>query len=190
MMKHSKILFLFLALSFIFVIAGIAQEKAEETVTCPVSGEVMKKSEVKVSYEFEGKTFYFCCEDAKEKFIKSPEKYLKKKAKMMHKEHTHGEETHMYKKAEMMHKEHTHGEETHMYKKGEEEHCCPMMCFMDSKDVEVSFEKMEDGIAVKITSKNADVVKKIHAMVIKIKGKHEHEEEHSKKETKKKEPKK
>ncbi len=171
MMKHSKILFLFLALSFIFVIAGIAQEKAEETVTCPVSGEVMKKSEVKVSYEFEGKTFYFCCEDAKEKFIKSPEKYLKKKA-------------------EMMHKEHTHGEETHMYKKGEEEHCCPMMCFMDSKDVEVSFEKTEDGIAVKITSKNADVVKKIHEMVIKIKGKHEHEEEHSKKETKKKEAKK
>ena len=170
-MKHSKILLLFLALSFIFVLAGITQEKAEETVTCPVSGKVMKKSEAKVSYEFEGKTFYFCCENAKEKFIKSPEKYLKKKA-------------------EMMHKEHTHGEETHMQEKGEEEHCCPMMCFMDSKDVEVSVKKMEDGIAVKITSKNADVVKKIHEMVIKMKGKHENKEEQSKKETKKKEVKK
>jgi len=166
MMKHSKILLLFLALFFIFVIAGIAQEKAEETVTCPVSGKVMKKSEAKVSYEFEGKTFYFCCENAKEKFIKSPEKYLKKKA-------------------EMMHKEQTHGEETHMHKKGEEEHCCPMMCFMDSKDVEVSVEKMEDGIAVKITSKNPDFVKKIHEMAVKMKSEHEHKEEQSKKEIKK-----
>jgi len=183
MMKHSKILFLFLAISFIFVLAGTAQEKAQETVTCSVSGKVMKKSEAKVSYEFEGKTFYFCCEDAKEKFIKSPEEYLKKKAEMMHKEHTHGEETHMQKEGEE--KEHAH-----MQKEGEEEHCCPMMCFMDSKDVEVSVKKMEDGIAVKITSKNADVVKKIHEMVIKMEGKHEHKEEHSKKETKKKEIKK
>ena len=165
MMKHSKFLLLFVAISFFFVIAGIAQEKAEETVTCPVSGKVMKKSEAKVSYEYEGKTFYFCCENDKEKFIKSPEKYLKKKA-------------------EMMHKEQTHGEETPMHEKGEEEHSCAMMCLMDSKDVEVSVEKMEDGIAVKITSKNADAVKKIHEMGIKMKDKHEL------KETKKKEVKK
>ena len=169
MIRLSKTLLLFLALIFIFVIAGIAQEKAEETVTCPVSGKVMKKSEAKVSYEYEGKTFYFCCENDKEKFIKSPEKYLKKKAEMMHKEHMHGEETHMHKEGEE--KEHAH-----MHAKGEEEHCCPMMCFMDSKDVEVSVEKMEDGIAVKITSKNADVVKNIHEMAIKMKGKHEHKE--------------
>ncbi len=177
-MKHSKMLLLFLALSFIFVIVVIAQEKAEETVTCPVSGKVMKKSEAKVSYEFEGKTFYFCCEDAKEKFIKSPEEYLKKKAEMMHKEQTHSEETHMHKECEE--KEHAH-----MHEKGEEEHSCAMMGLMDSKDIEVSVEKMEDGIAVKITSKNADVVKKIHEIAVKIKSEHKHKEEHSKKEIKK-----
>ncbi len=170
MMKHSKILLLFLALSFIFVIVVIAQEKAEETVTCPVSGKVMKKSEAKVSYEFKGKTFYFCCEDAKEKFIKSPEKYLKKKAEMMHKEQMHGEETHMHKEGE--------GEHAHM------------MGLMDSKDVEIAIKKLEDGITVKITSKNQDFVKKIHEMAVKMKSKHEQKEEHSKKETKKKEVKK
>ena len=174
MMKHSKILLLFLTLAFIFVIAGIAQEKAEETVTCPVSGKVMKKSEAKVSYEFKGKTFYFCCEDAKEKFIKSPEKYLKKKAEMMHKEHTHGEETHMHKKGEE--KEHAH-----VHEKGEAEHSCPMMHLMDSNEIEISVKKTEDGIAVKITSKNADVVKKIHEMLTKMKGKHEQKKNTQKK---------
>ncbi len=182
MMKHSKILLLFLALSFIFVIVVIAQEKAEETVTCPVSGKVMKKSEAKVNYEFKGKTFYFCCEDAKEKFIKSPEKYLKKKAEMMHKEQTHGEETHMHKEGEE--KEHFL-----MHKEGEEEHA-HMMGLMDSKDVEMAIKKLEDGITVKITSKNPDFVKKIHEMAVKMKSKHEQKEEHSKKETKKKEVKK
>jgi YHS domain-containing protein len=177
-MRHSKTLLLFLALSFIFVIVGIAQEKAEETVTCPVSGKVMKKSEAKVSYEFEGKTFYFCCEDAKEKFIKSPEEYLKKKAEMMHKEQTHGEETHMHKKGEE--KEHAH-----MHEKGEEEHSCAMKDFMDSKDVEIAIKKLEDGIAVTITSKNPDFVKKIHEMAVKMKSEHEHKEEHKKKEIKK-----
>lgn len=49
--------------------AGIQQK------TCPVMGEPIDKS---VSLQYKGKTIYFCCDGCKEKFLKSPEKYLKK----------------------------------------------------------------------------------------------------------------
>jgi len=77
-MKPSKILTLLIGFVFVLVLTGIAQQKPEETVTCPVSGEVMKKSEAKASYDYKEKTYYFCCESCKEKFMKDPEKYLQK----------------------------------------------------------------------------------------------------------------
>ncbi|GAI94587.1 unnamed protein product [marine sediment metagenome] len=40
---------------------------------------------------------------------------------------------------------------------------------MSCKDVEVNIENIKDGIAVKVTSKNADVVKKIQEMSAKMK---------------------
>jgi Cu+-exporting ATPase len=52
-------------------------KECEDVVTCPVSGEKVKKSEA-VSAEYEGKTFYFGCEGCKAKFLKDPEKYIKK----------------------------------------------------------------------------------------------------------------
>ena len=61
MTKHSKILVLFSAFFFVLVLIGTAQEQAGETVTCPVTGHEFKKSEAKVTYEHEGKTYYFCC---------------------------------------------------------------------------------------------------------------------------------
>lgn len=54
-------------------------QKAEEMVTCPVSGETIKKSEAADSHEYNGKTYYFCCPNCKEKFLENPEKYAKKK---------------------------------------------------------------------------------------------------------------
>jgi len=36
----------------------------------------VKKSEALV-YEYNGKTYYFCCAGNKEKFTKNPEKYIK-----------------------------------------------------------------------------------------------------------------
>ena len=77
-MKRSKALSMLIGFVFVLVLAGIAQQKAEETVTCPVSGEVVKKSEAKASYDYKGKTYYFCCNDCKEKFMKDPEKYIQK----------------------------------------------------------------------------------------------------------------
>ncbi len=187
MTKHSKILAFFMVFAFILVASGIGQLQAGEKVVCAGCGHEMKKSEAKISHEYKGKTYYFCCEGCKEKFEKNPEEYLKKKAemkevytcsmhpkvksdkpgkcpecgmklekkKMMHKEHMDKE--HMHK--EMMHKEHMDKEM--MHKKGEEKACCPMMEMMSHKDIEMKIENLKDGIAVKITSKNADVVKKL-----------------------------
>jgi len=44
-----------------------------------------------------------------------------------------------------------------------------MMGLMGSKDIEVNVENLENGVAVKITSKNADVVKKIQEGAVKMK---------------------
>ena len=75
-MKHSR-LFVFL-LAFVFVMAGGIYLQAEEMVVCPVSGKEIKKAEAKVSHEYEGKTYYFCCEICKKTFIENPEKYTHK----------------------------------------------------------------------------------------------------------------
>jgi len=189
MTKHSKILVLFLAFFFVLVLIGTAQEQAEETVVCPVCDHEFKKSEAKVTYEHEGKTYYFCCEGCKEKFVKNPEKFLKKKAEMkevytcpMHPEVKSDKlgkcpkcgmklEKKMipmeHMKAHMQEEKMMHEEHTHM--KGEEKACCPMMGMMSGKDVEMNVENLKDGIAVKITSKNADVAKKIQEMAAKMK---------------------
>jgi YHS domain-containing protein len=191
MTKHSKILALFLAFSFVVVLAGIAQAQAEETVVCPVSGKEIKKSEAKVSYEHEGKTYYFCCEMCKEKFMKNPEKCIQKKAEMkevytcpMHpkvKLDKPGKcpecgmklEKKMMHKEMMMHKKKmilkVHMDKEHMEMEHKEKACYPMMEMMSLKDVEMNVENLKDGIAVKITSKNADVVKKLQEMSAKMK---------------------
>jgi len=189
MTKHSRILALFLAFSFVFVLAGIAQLQAEDTVVCAVSGKEMKKSEAKISYEYKGKTYYFCCDMCKEKFVKNPEEYLKKKAEMkevytcpMHpkvKSDKPGKcpECGMKLEKKMMPMEHMKAhmheekmmQKEHMYKKGEEKACCSMMGVMSHKDVEMNVENLKDGIAVKLTSKNADVVKKLQEMSAKMK---------------------
>jgi YHS domain-containing protein len=75
MTKLAKILVLIMAVSFVFVMVTAADQKADETVKCPVSGKEMKKSEAKATYEYEGKTHYFCCENCKEAFLKDPDKY-------------------------------------------------------------------------------------------------------------------
>jgi YHS domain-containing protein len=183
MTKHSKVLTLFLAFSFVISLAAIAQQ-AEETVVCPVSGKEIKKSEAKITYEYTGKTYYFCCEKCKEAFIENPEKYTQKKAEAktvytcpMHPEVKSDKpgkcpecgmklEKKMMPKEKMMHKEHMHA---YMHKKAEKKQCCPMMGMMSHKDIEMNVENTKDGIVVKVTSKNEEVVKKIQEMAAKMK---------------------
>ena len=48
------------------------------TAVDPVCGMKVKKSDAKATYEYEGKTYYFCMEGCKEKFVENPEKYVQK----------------------------------------------------------------------------------------------------------------
>ncbi len=43
----------------------------------PVCGMELKKEGAKHTYEYKGKTYYFCMADHKEKFVDNPEEYLK-----------------------------------------------------------------------------------------------------------------
>ena len=61
-----------------FVLVAANQLQADETVKCPVSGKEIKKSDAKGTYEYDGKTYYFCCENCKEAFVKELEKYIEK----------------------------------------------------------------------------------------------------------------
>lgn len=57
-----------------------AMLQAEETVVCPVTGEKVLKSEAPARLDYQGKTYYFCCEACREAFQKDPGKYIGKRA--------------------------------------------------------------------------------------------------------------
>lgn len=107
MTRQSKLLVLAVAFCFLVTSGVMAQQKSDETITCPVSGKEIKKSEAKGSYELDGKTYYFCCDNCKEAFVKNPEKYTQEKG---HEDHLHGEEqeSHMHDKD---HEGHEHAED-------------------------------------------------------------------------------
>lgn len=140
-MKHHKFLTILLAISFIFVLAIAAQQKSDDTAVDPVCGMTVKKAEAKATYEYKGTTYYFCNTGCKDAFAKEPEKYLQKQAPQG--------------------------------KAGEGMACCRMMgqgmkaegccanCPMMAKDVEKKIENTPDGVAIKITSKNPETVKKL-----------------------------
>ena len=76
MKRYSKALVLFFGFILVFTLVVAAQEKtADDTVTCPVSGKIVKKSEAEGPYVYKGKTYYFCCGGCREAFVKDPEKY-------------------------------------------------------------------------------------------------------------------
>lgn len=48
--------------------------------------------------------------------------------------------------------------------------CCPSICNMKGcEDIEVNVENVKDGVVVKVTSKKADMAKKIQEMYAKMK---------------------
>ncbi|MFC2170204.1 YHS domain-containing protein [Acidobacteriota bacterium] len=91
MSKQLKVFALFLVLSFVVVLTGIAETNDNEKVTCAMSGHELEKSEAK-SYEYEGKTYYFCSEGCRDTFKKDPEKYIKNNG---HEGHMGSHESHM-----------------------------------------------------------------------------------------------
>jgi len=78
MLKKSLLVTFVLVLTVALVFAVTEENSKDETVRCPVSGETIKKSEAKASFEYNGETYYFCSDHCQEAFVANPEKYVKK----------------------------------------------------------------------------------------------------------------
>jgi YHS domain-containing protein/TusA-related sulfurtransferase len=156
MIKRLKILSFLLALAFIVVLAGIAQQKAEDTAKDPVCGMSVKLAGAKYTYDYMGTTYYFCSEGCKTAFSKEPDKYLAKKdvTKPMGQGMPMGGGM--------------HGQQMQM-KPGEKMGGAMENCPMMMKDLEKKFENTKDGVVITLTSKNPETVKKIqeHAAMMK-----------------------
>ncbi len=76
MARLAKMIVLLMAFSFVFTLVSYGGQSSDEMVKCPVSGKEIKKSEAKATYEYKGKTYYFCCENCKETFLENPDKYV------------------------------------------------------------------------------------------------------------------
>jgi YHS domain-containing protein len=185
--KKSMVLVVFVFLSFLILSTGIAQQKADEKVVCPVSGETMLKSQAKASYEYEGKTYYFCCDDCKEKFVKDPAKYIGKNAAMkdvyacpMHPDVQSDQPGKCPKCGMTLEKRAmpmTHGQGMTLGHGGMEMKgagACPMMGMMSLEGAVVVSENTKDGVTVRISAKDPETVKKIQAMGAKINEMHGH----------------
>ncbi len=186
-MTKEKVLAVVLAVGLVLVYSGFARQASEETVTCPVSGKVMKISEAKATVEYQGKTHYFCCQGCKEKFVQEPEKYIQKKAETkgvyvcpMHPEGTSDQPGKCPKCGMNLEKKALPQGQGMMMQHGQMG-CCQKMppgaqgqagmmaCPLHSQDVETKIENLPDGVAVKFTSKNPDTVKKIQEHIAKMK---------------------
>ncbi len=66
-----------------FSVAQKDDSKKAETITCPVTGETVLKSEASGPFTYNEKEYYFCCNGCQEKFKKDPEAYLNKAKDMM-----------------------------------------------------------------------------------------------------------
>lgn len=156
MIKRLKILSFLLALAFIVVLAGIAQQKAEDTAKDPVCGMSVKIAGAKYTYDYKGTTYYFCSESCQDAFSKEPDKYLAKKdvTKPMGQGMPMGGGM--------------HGQQMQM-KAGEKMGGAMENCPMMMKDLEKKFENTKDGVVITLTSKNPETVKKIqeHAAMMK-----------------------
>lgn len=100
--RLTKIFLILSVVAFVFALSSYAQQTADEMAKCAVSGKEMKKSEAKGSLEYKGETYYFCCDNCKEAFVKNPEKYINQEGQEGQEHaHQHGEE-----------QMHEHGEDT------------------------------------------------------------------------------
>jgi YHS domain-containing protein len=159
MINRSRFFALLTVLAFVSVLAVAAvQEKTEEMVKDPVCGMTFKKAEAKASFEYKGMTYYFCNQGCRDKFAQEPEKFLQKKEEKA--EQASPACPMMKGKMAMMHGQ--PGEA-----KGEA--CCPMAGLMQNKDVGFKVENTKDGVQVNISSKDAEMVKKLQDMAAKMK---------------------
>ena len=91
MSKKSRLLTLIAMMTFVLVLTGLSQLQADEKVVCPVSGKEIEKSEAAGSFEYKGKTYYFCCANCEKLFKENPEKFLAAEPGELHQHEEHGE---------------------------------------------------------------------------------------------------
>ena len=108
------LLIIFLVFSVSIVMAGVDKKAGDEMLKCPVSGKEFTKSDTTPKYEYEGKTYYFCCAGCKEKFEKDPEKYIEMEEHAHDAEHAeqagHSHDSEHAENAQAA--EHVHSEQT------------------------------------------------------------------------------
>jgi len=61
--------------------AAAKDASTQAVVVDPVCGMDIETKDAKHTYEYKGKTYYFCCDSCKKSFSKKPEKYLGKESK-------------------------------------------------------------------------------------------------------------
>lgn len=156
MTKYLKIFSLLLAVAFVAVLAGIAQQTTPHTAKDPVCGMSVQTAEAKYTFDYKGMTYYFCSQGCKDAFSKDPEKYLAKKEAVA----PMGQGMHMGGGMR--------GQGMQM-KPGEKMAGGMANCPMMLPDVEKKFENTKDGVVITLSSKNPESVKKIqeHAAMMK-----------------------
>jgi YHS domain-containing protein len=77
MTKNIRSIALLAALAVILVAGVVAQQKAADTAVDPVCGMTVVKANAKATFDYKGTTYYFCSTGCKESFAKEPDKYLK-----------------------------------------------------------------------------------------------------------------
>ena len=90
MTRRKSFLTLAILIAFTGVLTMTTGLLAEDMVKCAVSGKEMKKSEAKGSMDYEGKTYYFCCEGCEAQFKADPEKFINAEPGSLHQHMEHG----------------------------------------------------------------------------------------------------
>jgi len=80
MKQNIRPIILTFALAAVLVLGIAAQQKAADTAVDPVCGMTVVKANAKATYDYKGTTYYFCNPGCAESFVKDPEKYLKAQA--------------------------------------------------------------------------------------------------------------
>lgn len=174
------------ALAVILVAGVVAQQKAADTAIDPVCGMTVVKANAKATFDYKGTTYYFCSTGCKESFAKEPDKYLKAQqaktagaaaapmagmGQMGHMGGQMGGQMGMMKHEGMAGCEMCGGQGMGMMHGGRgmgmRGHgmmapgpMAPLFKLYGDK-IEVTVENAKDGAALKITSKDPEVVKAI-----------------------------
>jgi len=81
MTKNIRPIILLAALAVLLAVGVMAQQKSGDTALDPVCGMTVVKANAKGTFDYKGTTYYFCSTGCKEAFAKDPDKYLAAQAK-------------------------------------------------------------------------------------------------------------